>query len=93
MQKKFSKRGCFETAEAPFFVYRSIKMNGQQGSERGIKALISNRQKQILWLLQKSDGPLNAKAIGERLGISDRTVREEIRQIQQKNDELGVKWK
>ncbi|MEC5269829.1 HTH domain-containing protein [Heyndrickxia coagulans] len=68
-------------------------MNGQQGSERGIKALISNRQKQILWLLQKSDGPLNAKAIGERLGISDRTVREEIRQIQQKSDELGVKWK
>ncbi|WP_259299176.1 HTH domain-containing protein [Heyndrickxia coagulans] len=68
-------------------------MNGQQGSERGIKALISNRQKQILWLLQKSDGPLNAKAIGERLGISDRTVREEIRQIQQKSDELGVKLK
>lgn len=93
MQKKFSKRGCFETAEAPFFVYRSIKVNGQQGSERGIKALISNRQKQILWLLQKSDGPLNAKAIGERLGISDRTVREEIRQIQQKSDELGVKLK
>ncbi|MDT9755011.1 transcription antiterminator [Heyndrickxia coagulans] len=55
--------------------------------------MISNRQKQILWLLQKSDGPLNAKAIGERLGISDRTVREEIRQIQQKSDELGVKLK
>lgn len=68
-------------------------MNGQQGSERGIKDLISNRQKQILWLLQKSDGPLNAKAIGERLGISDRTVREEIRQIQQKSDALGVKLK
>ena len=45
--------------------------------------VLSKRQKEILNLLSQSKEPLTASWIAKELGVSDRTIRSEIKQIEQ----------
>ncbi|PLR98522.1 BglG family transcription antiterminator [Bacillus sp. T33-2] len=52
--------------------------------------LLSKRQKDILMYLIKSSEPIPADWIAKELGVSDRTVRDELKQIQQNSSMLGI---
>ncbi|WP_018665230.1 BglG family transcription antiterminator [Heyndrickxia acidiproducens] len=54
-------------------------------------SLISKRQKDILLLLAKSPEAASAQWIAKQLNLSDRTVRNEIKQLQEKSDLIGIK--
>ena len=54
-------------------------------------SLLTNRQKQILLFLTKFKGILTAKRISEELGVSDKTVRNDIKVLQGESQKIGAK--
>ncbi|WAA10129.1 BglG family transcription antiterminator [Fervidibacillus albus] len=50
---------------------------------------LSKRQKDILLFLSKSKEPVTSSWVAKQLGVSDRTVRNELKQLQQTMQELG----
>ncbi|GCD82195.1 putative licABCH operon regulator [Parageobacillus thermoglucosidasius] len=51
---------------------------------------LSTRQKDILLLLSKSKKPVTSEWIAKELGVSDRTIRNEIKQMQQNIESKGI---
>jgi len=54
-------------------------------------SLLTNRQKQILLFLTRFKGILTAKSISKELGVSDKTVRNEIKILQGESQKIGAK--
>lgn len=51
---------------------------------------LTQRQRKILFILAKEIDPVSSLWIAKKLGVSDRTIREEIKYLQTKSDTLGV---
>lgn len=51
---------------------------------------LNNRQKEILMFLKKFNEPITAKWMSKELGVSDRTIRNEINKLQKECESFGI---
>ncbi|MGG4036996.1 BglG family transcription antiterminator, partial [Heyndrickxia ginsengihumi] len=52
--------------------------------------MISNRQKEILQLLIKTSEPVTADWLAKEIGVSDRTIRSEVKALQSECEQFGI---